>query len=116
MSLIDVSWLPRVLPPTLMTIGRASAFVTSKPPRCQGPSRLILAERGWPPARNVNGGACPAVAPGSRLFVGWTGEREQMKNFAAIISYVDNMVERRAPFRPSHLDFLNGLVEQGKVV
>lgn len=39
-----------------------------------------------------------------------------MKNFAAVISYVDNMVERRAPFRPAHLDFLNGLVAEGKVV
>jgi hypothetical protein len=39
-----------------------------------------------------------------------------MKYFAAIITLVENVVERRAPYREAHLAYLRGLKAEGRVV
>ncbi len=39
-----------------------------------------------------------------------------MKLFAALIEYVDGIVEKRAPHRPAHLAWLESLHAQGSLV
>ncbi len=39
-----------------------------------------------------------------------------MKTYAALIRYVDGILERRAPHRAAHLANLQRLVEEGKVI
>ncbi|MFN8533907.1 MAG: YciI family protein [Dehalococcoidia bacterium] len=39
-----------------------------------------------------------------------------MKLFAAILGYVPDIAEKRAPHRPAHLAYLERLREQGRVV
>jgi uncharacterized protein YciI len=39
-----------------------------------------------------------------------------MRIYAALIRYIDNVVELRAPHRPKHLEYLENLHGQGKVL
>ncbi|MCS6802678.1 MAG: YciI family protein [Chloroflexota bacterium] len=39
-----------------------------------------------------------------------------MKLYAAIVTYVPDIVEKRAPYRPAHLAYLEGLRARGNVI
>ena len=70
-------------------------------------TRQIVSSRGIP-------GSCSKLF--SRFQSGKAGEPEEVKTYVVEYKYVPNMLERRTPYRPAHLDFAKPFVENKTMI